>query len=601
MWLFERYIFRSPNRTSQKIIIAGVAILLSISISTLTTLLLGIAERYTPIWELSILALISMAGLFIGHRLKHAHASDTFKSGFFMVGPIWLIIFLGLMIPNRGEWILGGWDSGIYVNEGIALERTGGVQPDDTFFYTDLTSKEQAVFIRSLQGREERFPGVVTDSEKQTFQFEFFRLTPSLLAIFYRSGGMHGIVHTHTIIGLLMIICFLALLLNVTDYRHALCSALFLIAQPIWLYHTYTPLSEPLELLFIIGIGIVLPWRDEKSLPTLFLGLVVFLLILNRFSFLPFAGILVCIVTWLDIERNNRAQAVQEHLALWIFIISAALIGIWIAPTSLKTWDVLPIMLAITGLCLGLSIAIDTVAFRPTYRERFCHWPSWINPLFVIMTFLLLIALWFRKKYFPGNEHAENLYKLIFYTGPLLFLTACMGGWLLFCTNKQRLSKSIRFFILFLTGITLLLLIHKNIHDWYPWATRRYLSFTVPLLAILAGYPLFLVWKMFPKKGGIIALSLLTIILLPTLQKGYHAWNHTEYNGITTLIKQIAHQIDEDDIIVTDHPWWGTPLAIIYGKKVLDGKRLWIDKTKENMKIGLKLFERLNLSKWVIR
>jgi hypothetical protein len=100
----------------------------------------------------------------------------------------------------------------------------------------------------------------------------------------------------------------------------------------------------------------------------------------------------------------------------------------------------------------------------------------------------------------------------------------------------------------------------------------------VPMAALLAGGALAFLWQTrgrWARAGQGLALVLAVLMVLAPHERLLRAFDLTEYDGVSAALAPVARQLGPADIVLVDHPWWGMPLAFIYGKNVLNGAGLW--------------------------
>jgi hypothetical protein len=189
----------------------------------------------------------------------------------------------------------------------------------------------------------------------------------------------------------------------------------------------------------------------------------------------------------------------------------------------------------------------------------------------------------------------SNMLHMIPFFGRAFTIAGVIGTVFLLC-RKDSICGEIRCFLLFLLAVSLVLFIHKHIVDIYPWSTRRYLTYTAPAIAISAAYLLSLVWELKGRAalyGRIAALACLVGMTADTAKVSWHAWSRTEYDGISAVLAQAAGRIKDSDIVLADHPWWGTPLCFVYGKQVLNGRPFYSRDETTSMDRGMFALYRL--------
>lgn len=595
--------FMPPLNPSQRppwmhwLITSARAALTGTLISALLALILGQAGCYQPAIEAALLTGISIAGVAPGlgrHRQRlYRHVRLCLPGA--AISLIGITVIMAL--PGRDEWILGGWDPGVYISEGVALERTGTFHLDDPLLFDALTEPEAAVFTRGDERRTERFPGVVIDTKHQRLSYQFFRLHPALLAVFARDGGLQMALRGNTILGMFSLFIFLAMLLQFADLPLALSASLLLAAQPLWLYHAHTPVSEMLQLLLLFGVGLLLPHRNHSLVTITAIAMLMLAMVLNRFSFLPFASLMVVLIAWADLPRDDRRRVWRERSLLWLALVAAAWIDASIAPTSLHGWStsVLPIMIAVACACAVLATTLDLMGGLARIRQHFAPTPRWLRLLCTWSCLAALAALWGRGIWGAQTADADNLKRLVPYLGIGTVACACIGIIVLTHFRHRQPTRRFGSFLLALFGILLVVLFKKWAQDFYPWATRRYLVNAVPLTVILAAVPVAALWQSKTRTTlcRVLAATLLLGMLAGNAKRSWHAWSREESHGAVSVLNRIAEQIDPRDIVIVDTPTWGMPLNLIAGKDVLNGKHMWRRKDPEQMQVGLQALQRL--------
>jgi len=594
LWLFPT---RSDNASNR--LVAGcrgcaTAVLISVILSGATALVLGLLGAYKPIFEVAVLAAFVIGGLAVGSLVR----KQDIRGSLLSIAPAGLVLFIvfcgALLAPERGEWMLGGWDPGVYINESVALADTDTLSPDDSFFYDDLTVEERVPFLRNMFVRTERFPGVLVDASKKAFTFEFFRWTPALFSSVYRTGGIVALNRVNLVLGILVLVVLFAFVEGAAGFSAALFAALMLLGQPVWLYHTHVPVSEMAHLILVGGLCLGVVHRKEGACWHALMLASLITAILNRFSFLPFAGFLLIFLAWDDGQRSERRQVLVERL------LQLAAVGVGLfssqtaAPSSIEGWTVAPTLFAAFTSCAVVAIVIDVVAFNRKVTSWAARIPNWFWYAGVGVAGAILIAA-SRTPHGVGQQADEdNVYKLLGYVGVLPVLLSFIGGVFLIYTRK--IPRTFKIVVSYLVAITAILLYRKNIMDWYPWATRRYLAYTIPAVVILSGLALGFLWTL-PGKAKVIGRTIAALLLVGSLALNKRrielAWRYTDYDGVSAPIQTLADQVKENDILVCDHPWWGTPLALYHGKQVLNGRHMWRDKSGETAAKGLPVLRRL--------
>jgi len=589
---------RAQGRLARWATLAARALLLGIVICSFTSLLLGIAGAYTSIREAAVLGGISLLGAVVGAikapRQLAAHVAGCVPGAAGLLAAIAVI----LCLPIHSEWIVGGLDPGVYVNEGIVLAREATFNSPDDFFHDRLTTDEQTHFTRSGKGRTERFPGVAVDTDRRALDFEFFRLFPALVARLYRAGGLNAAVRVNSILGVFVCLVLGAALIGTARPLHGVVATVLLLMQPIWLYHLHVPVTEMLQLVLVCGLGLLLPWRKTNWLTLLSMCVILLAAVLTHFSFFPTGALFVCAVAWIDMERDDRGRVWIEHILMLLAIVAGGLIDSLVAPLSFAGWEegLLPVLYA-GGALAVLALAVDLVACLGRLRTVIRGWCSRIEWCFGALVAALLAGLLAWGYRCPANEDAITMRRLLHYVGVLPAVAALVGGALVF-RKKEGFSRHMQGLVLFWTGLLVVLLLRIN--DWtipyYPWALRRYLVCAVPLVSVCLACFLVCAWRVAGRYGiaGRIACSVAVLFAALTMAgKCRAAWSHTEYVGAHKALEQLAARIEPADVVVVDHPVWGMPLSLIFDRRVLNARHFY-RRGAETMGPGLAALKRLS-------
>ncbi len=586
-WIILKEFQNQDHSRIKSIIFSGcTSVVMGILISSLIIMILGETALYkSHFLSFFVGGIITFIGILVGIRL----APHTFRSHIKNSIPYILVFFLSVLcitkISNRGEWILGGWDPGVYLNEGVILEKKGNFHPRIKELIGNISKEDLMPFTRNIRNARELFPAIFID--KNRISFQFFRLFPSVIAPIYRYGGIGAAMRVNLFIGLMILLVLPALILAFSTPLHSMLASLFLVIQPIFLYHLSIPISEMLQLLIVSGLGwasVVLPYGSFAYI--VMLPLLFFIGILNRFSFIPFASIFIFLFAWQDTSRINRSEVYRERILQVLGIIFGIVVDIIVAPISVKGYREAPFLLIASFLVILISLLVDIYGNVIKKRvSRYLHF----NTFFISIILYLLVLYLLGRYSLIDSKNIDNFYRLLQFIGIVPILLTVTGGFILLKKKQGRITT----LITFLTSVTLLLLIKKWIADIYPWATRRYLPYTIPLIAILSSYTLSYLWENSKNRYNKIATILILILVLAsTGKKSLNAWNHTELNGLVSIMNKVAKEIEPQDIVIVDHPWWGTPLACIFGKRVLDGRHFYKDGTKK-MEEGIKVIEGL--------
>jgi hypothetical protein len=601
-------------------------ILIGVVFSLLLTLFLAEAGVYRPTIEWIAFIAFAVAGLIVGFSLKKKFMSDHLLQSI----PGIIIFAIGIAaimnLPKCGEWIAGGWDPGVYQNQGVNVAESGTFHPSARACYKELTTEEFEAFTRGGTDYRECFTGIPVNPETRKFDHYFFRLTPAFVANIARAGGLRAATRVNYIAGMLVLIMFAAMLIaNKCRKAHIFFSIIFLLTQPLWLYHLHIPTTEMLHLFLLCGIGFLLPIRERDSYSILLISLILFLGILNRLSFLPFAAIFVFIVAYLDLGRKDRKCVYWERGSQLAALLAGTLFNtIVCAITLVRLSDVFPKLVMVAFGFAFLAISLDI--FGPKTRNLklvkavspYIRFSAIVAAIAALLLFVLyrhsniIARCWrFLARLLPGiddtvSQSSAILHHLFAHAGVAVVLVAVIGCMSLFA-KRNGTSNTLKGFVLFNLIVLAAIILNSHIASIYPWATRRYFSYLIPTITIAAGYALALLFGLKAKyrlTNRIFVGTLFVAVLASNLTRIRNSLTSTEYNGLSETLARISSRIADDDVVVVDHSWWGTPLTFIYGKQVLNGQ-YFFERNKEDgartMEIAMGALERMHKEGRTIR
>lgn len=636
-WVFTNRWAGELTRADRCLSTSALSLLTGFMVAILSAILLAECGAFFPWVHWLLLFLLTVLGSLHGlSTARHRFMAHVRQS---LPGLLFLAVGAGglMLLPHRGEWILGGWDPGIYVSQGVYVARTATFHPGPDEAYGLLTPAEVPAFTENLGNYRSSFTAVPIDPETRTHEHLFFRVMPSFTALLTRCGGLRAATRANLFAGLMLALLFSAALRrNGARASHVIFSSLLLFSQPILLYMLQFPSAEIVQLLLFCGIVFLLPMRRESAAAAGLLALTFFAALLNRVSSLPFFCLLLVVLAWQDLVRPERRRVQLEHL-LWIGALVAGVgfdllfCGVTFRVLHTITW----IIFFLSSMVLLGVVFLDVAAWSGRVRQWVARIPGWCYGLMALLAFgvvfgiLLLpplhqmpkILVWLANRIpglvnvavaglalqpsvrsivpFFGAQHIGGVHLF-----SLSLWLAAIGGILLFA-RREKETAGLKAAAFLFWGKAAVMTVYKHIWNVYPYAARRYLVCGVPAVALCAGYALSRLWETKGRKAlylRIVAVALLAAVLALTAKKSWHAWNRTEYDGISVALAEVARHIDDKDLVVVDHHWWGTPLRFIYGKRCLNGRMFFEGKSPEKtMALGMQALTRLRAEGYRIR
>jgi hypothetical protein len=492
----------------------------------------------------------------------------------------WLLILVAaccalLAVPQRGEWMVGGWDPGIYVQQAVTLAQEGQwrARPDE--FWAALPAADLPVFTRPSFNFLQAYPVVPVDPARRSLEPFFFPFTPVVMAQLARAGGLAAVCRTNEFIGLLAALGLAAAAWRMTHSRLLALGVLALVAtHPIWLYHLHFPTSEVVQVLLLAGLawGLARARRttaDVAGLAVLFLAAG-----LNRLAFLPFAALLLV--------ADALYRPAAPGRAWWLLALAvAALLDAAAVPITIgRLGRSVTTLLVATAFLGGGALLAGAWCRRRAARPALRVLQGWAVPAGTIAACILFWLLWQGRERLPEllEAGAWNARLMWAYGLPVVVVLAALG--LIVGGRLSRCGGGIawRCWLAFLLAAAALTSLTPEIARIAPWAVRRQVEYALPLLALGAGG--LVAWLAYRIRPRALALTLAAIagavLLAAQVPRGLVAWRATEYDGLDQALRLVVAQLDERDVVVADHFKWATPLRRIYGRHVLNGE-VWCD------------------------
>ncbi len=548
---------------------------------------------------------------------------------------ILLIVTAALTLGHPFETMVGSEDAGIYFNTGGLIARTGAIKAIDPglneFGDAATNAREEGAARHVLLPSPDR--GSADDKrflfldwqrmagfnlipgEGNTVTPQFFHLLPVWLALWATfGGGLGAMVYTSAVFGLLGVAATTLLARRLFGTATGLLAGVLLAANGLQLWFARQSLTE--ILLQALLVGGVATWvifiaanhaaaqqsaRGAALLSGFALGSVAFAHAQFLFALLPVAALLA----WLWLARRWQASYWWFFLPLVILLVHATVhIAIYslgyfegiyhhVWKNALRDWQQTALLflfpIAVIWL-LGWAWLRDS--WLPLLMQQRIQ--ALIRWLAVIICGLLGIWLYLLR---PGILRPDNLSGLNAYIGapvppgagaalvslgwylsPLGMVLVGVGLCLLLLQHFDERSAALLcvtlpFAILYLTG--------TYTQAGYIYSLRRFVPLVLPLAVILiaaacvhAGPAIAAAqhrpqWRRVGQALGFGAAAVLLLFLGYTNLK---LALHQEYLGVFADTKQLAQQIDPNDLLIfsgprDETPKLATPLNYLFGRE----------------------------------
>jgi hypothetical protein len=589
MWLPGAVLFRAPwwNRDRRASLGADErvfwSVLVSVGISLAIALALAAAAGYRFRWLLIADLAVAIA-IALAARLRLRLGRTAPAPGPMALIPLALILIGAWRFFPPAEYIIGGKDPGVYLNEGIQIAQRGAlVVHDETI--RSLPPFARDLFIPSHQRPDYysvRFMGFfVRDPDRGLVVGQFPHLFPASIAIGYGIDGLTGARRTSGVWAILGLLSIYFAGARLFGKPAAAAAALLLALNVVDVWFARYPNAEVVmqALLFAALLANARAHVDG-----------------DRF-FAPVAGGLLGLLLFLRIDTAVALAAVVAGLALgsiagtrprwsfWLPLVIAVALCAWYLLGPMRAYFELPRIfianltawqyVALGGTTL-LGLIVLLVALRtPAVSARVVSWTPTILAATVVA--LAVYALYVRMpagKLAPYDAYALRTFAAFYVTLPAL-LAALIG----LVIAARPLFWRDPALIVTITAFALFFFYKLHIVPVHFWMARRFLPVILPGTLLLAAAAALtgvrgrlLLTRAIRAPIGIVFLALLAVSYARAAKP---VVEHVEYAGIIAKLEQLASRVGDGDLVIvesrdaSDVHVLGLPLAYIYAKNVL--------------------------------
>jgi hypothetical protein len=593
-WLPGAVIFRAPvlDRERRAGLDAGErafwTVILSIAISLAAVLALAAIQRYSfqRLLIADILLAVAAAARWRG-RLRMPEAK---RIGVTIAVPILLVGLAAWRFLPPAEYIMGGKDPGVYINEGIQIAQRGALVVEDPVVaevppfardlflprYLDLEGKPRTDYYSS------RFMGFfIKDPATGAVVGQFPHLFPASIAIGYGIDGLTGARRATTAWAILGVIAVYFAGRRLFGTGAAGAAAALLTFHVVQLWFARYPNAE-VAMQALLFAALLANARAHVD---------------GIHFFSPVAGGLLGLLLFLRLDAALGIAAVVAAGCLGVFagqpfrrsfwaglavpaVLAAAylfgpmqaywyLYGVFLS--NLAVWQYLA--LALTGLAVVYVLVSGSQ--MPRVAAEVYRWAPTV--LAAAVAGAALYALFLRHP--AGRLAAHDAYALrtfanLYFTVPGM-LAAVLGFWLL---ARNRFWRDPALFLT-VALFSVSVFYRLRIVPEHFWMSRRFLP------VILPGALLFVCAAAFATTTGgwrskvlrwAVGGTLVVLLASTYLRVSAPVLRHTEYEGLIPRLEALAGRFGPDDLVILESRNAGgdvhvlaTPLAYIYARNVL--------------------------------
>jgi hypothetical protein len=561
------------------------AVATSVATSLALVLALGALHRYSfkrlLVADVAIAVVLAAAARFrlrLGPRARRAGLTACIPLALALVGA-WRFF-------PPSEYIIGGKDPGVYVNEGIQIAQRGAiVVPDPVVaavpdFARNLFFPADANHARYIASRFMGF--YILDPDRGLVVSQFPHVYPASMAIGYALDGLTGARRAVGFWGILGVLAVYFLGARLLGHPAAAAAATLLALNVIQVWFARYPNADVVMqgLLFAALLANARAHVDDDPFFAPVAGALLGLLLFLRFDAVVAVGAVIA-GSLLGFVAGQR-----HRWTFWPPLVIASALWIWYAMGPMRAYFEMPIVFlsnlppweyAALGAGAG-GLLLLLVAGRRSTRVSQGAVDIVPSALTVVVVLLAVYAFAFRH---PGGKltdydaYALRTFANFYFTVPALI--AAVVGYVLIARGLFWRDPA---FVVTLTAFSLIFFYKIRIVSDHFWMARRFVPVILPgALLLVAGAALtgvrgrLLFTRAIRGPIGIVFLALLGVHYARAAKP---IINHVEYEGIIPRLEQLASQIKDDDLLVVESRDAGSdvhvlalPLAYIYSRNVL--------------------------------
>ena len=544
------------------------------------TLTLGAFSAYTLTRLVAINAALAVVPMLLLRGRLRLDAEAP-KPGASALLPLALVAFALWRFLPAAEYIMGGKDPGVYVNEGISLDRTGTIFRHDAIVAA-VPAPVKDLFFLDYPPTEyygPRFMGVFLnnpDTGEVIAQFPHF--LPASMTLGYAIGGLRGATTTVVVWAVLGLLAVYFFGVRLTGRGPAFFAAALLALNVIEAWYARYPNAEVVMQTFVFAglLAFSYATRDGDRYFGWMTGALAAALIFLRFdAYLAIAAVAGAAALLWIVERQNPGWGAgllvaAASLIAWRYYTGPMRAYFWQYSENLPTMDT-GLLLIAAGLGLTLLAGLARRWIGPSIRA--------VTPVALSLALLALAvyALFIRQaggRLTDYDAYSLRAFRELFVYWPA-FLAGMAGFGLL---AWKRFWREPAFFLV-VAGFSAFFFYKIRVPPEQFWTARRFLPVILPgLLLLAAGAALGVpegdarrkTWR---TVAGVLLLGLIgwqyAVAAAPVAA-------HVEYRGAIREVEKLAQRTTTRDLVLfegrnaeSDMHVFALPLAYTYGRDVL--------------------------------
>jgi len=567
------------------------AVMLSVALSSCVTMALGAAGFYSFERLLWANGLVSASLVLAGNvRLRLDGAPRPTLN---VLRPLVILgvgSYFTFLVPPA-EYVMGGRDPGVYVNEGVQLAQRGRltIRDDDAAVVPPLY---RDLFFPAREAPDEyttRFMGFfLLDRLGGDVVGQFPHLYPSWMAIGYGINGLSGVRWTASFFGLLGLASVYFAGARLFGRPAAIAGAGLLAIHVVQIWYGRYPNAEIVvqPLVFACLLAYVHASSDDDWF---FAPVAALLALLTLFAHISGLFVITAIVATAVLGRFG-GQPIR-----WSFgipLVLGSVVGALYFVSYLSPYLVTPtrFLFALSSLQILLLVlaaaggaALLWAANRPAPARVIREW----SPVVLVVAVLVLAAYAYFVRRTGGllaPHDADSLRTFTaYYLTPLGLVAALLG----FVVAARRSFWTAAPFLILFTVFSAFFFYKIRIVPEHFWAARRFVAVILPGALLLVGAAAFADLRVGGSPAAAFDERRLRWVRAAAgiLTVGWLAWHfvgaskpilrHVEYAGLIPKLESLAGRFGDNDLVLvesrgaSDVHVMALPLAYIYARHVL--------------------------------
>lgn len=565
---------------------AGLWLLLLVSLSSMPLLALAALGQFRPLpLAAAALAVLLAAGAVIGLVGRpSAHLLPNPAARWEVPGLLAVLIIGAVLVLPPGEFVLGGWDPGVYFSSAVSLAQSGGLGlPEHLRLASGPAFSE--TFVARLPGLHPYLqPGFFWDQGGAQAVTQFPFLFTAWAGVAAHLAGPAGALYTAPVIFGLALLYFFLLARQLLGSAGGLAAVALLAFNAVQVWHGRLSFSEELlQALCFGGLWAGLRWRAGGSIMAGVAGG----LALGLLPLVKLEGVVLTALAVAGLARLAPGHRETLRQPFWAALAGALLFTALYWGTAARlsvldqfgnAWGFLALGVALVAAMVAAPALWGMVRTLMHAVQPRLKVPG-VAPL--IPPGLAVLAAGFtyaEAQAAPGPTVLGALWDGLYLSpldGLLLAFLALAGR-----GNRGLLATAeaqVVLGVLAAASVLYLAIFFRYVEGWdriplFMWATRRLLPAPLPLLALLEAAAALSLVRLIPRssagsghwpglRGLALALAALALVLA--------RWNDlapvaaaTEYQGAARVAVALARDTEADAVFLLDGDEAGIRFAL---------------------------------------